>query len=142
MKAITKFDSSREVKFSTYSSWWIKQSMRRAMHDQNKTIRLPVHVSENANKIRVFSSSFLSQHGRQPTENEIAKETGFPGKLIDFILNSDIFTMDISLDKSVGEDEGCTLVDMLAGNNESAESSLHQVELSENLEIAINSLTP
>jgi len=113
MKAVERFKPSRGVKFSTYACWWIKQSIRRALANQGKTVRLPVHLVDKIQRLRRVSSAMGAELGRDPTDAELADElqmeTGRVTKL------REISAGTVSLDVNIGSDgEDGTLVDLLA----------------------------
>jgi RNA polymerase primary sigma factor len=113
MKAVERFKPSRGVKFSTYACWWIKQSIRRALANQGKTVRLPVHLVDKIQRLRRVSSAMGAELGRDPTDAEVADElqmeTGRVTKL------REISAGTVSLDVNIGSDgEDGTLVDLLA----------------------------
>ncbi len=102
MKGVERFDSSKGAKFSTYGAWWIKQSIKRALANQSKTIRLPVHLVDKISKIRRVAVQMSEELGREPTDEELAEEVGIsPSKV------SQLKTVSIrpaSLDAPVGDD--------------------------------------
>jgi RNA polymerase primary sigma factor len=104
MKAVDKFDYKRGFKFSTYSTWWIRQAMTRAITDQSKTIRIPVHMVETVNKISKTSRQLVQELGRNPTVEEIAERLLIPADKIRKILTN--ARDPISLDSPVGGDDG------------------------------------
>jgi len=80
MKAVDKFEYRRGYKFSTYATWWIRQAITRAIADQARTIRIPVHMIETINKVLRGSKKLMMEAGREPTPEELAKEVGFPSR--------------------------------------------------------------
>jgi RNA polymerase primary sigma factor len=113
MKAVDRFKPSRGVKFSTYACWWIKQSIRRALANQGKTVRLPVHLVDKIQRLRRVSSALGNELGREPTDAELADElqveTGRVTKL------REVSAGTVSLDIAIGQEgEDGTLVDLLA----------------------------
>lgn len=73
MKAVDKFEYRRGYKFSTYATWWVRQAVTRAVADYGNTIRIPVHMTESYNKIRRIKQKYLQEHGKQPSDNELAQ---------------------------------------------------------------------
>ena len=141
MQAVQKFDHRRGCKFSTYATPWIWQAVYRAVNDQSRVVRLPGHVVEALTKLTRASSKLAERFGRQPTENELASETGLPSKNIESLLELSS-SGPVSLDTPVGED-GSQLGDFIADQamlqpEEEATASL----LREELRKTCDSLTP
>lgn len=140
MKAVDKFDYKRGFKFSTYATWWIRQSISRAIADQARTIRIPVHMIETINKIVRTSKSLVQQNGREPTVNELSESLGVPIEKIKNILK--IVKEPISLETPIGDEEDTRLEDFIEDKN--AASPLDTViesDLSEKIEVVLGTLS-
>jgi len=124
MKAAERFDPAKGAKFSTYSSWWIKQAIRRALSNQSKTIRLPVHVVEKLNLLRRAEARLFEQFGREPTDEELAAELGMEAKRVQQYRRAAITPA--SLDAPLGDDESNRTADVVADEN--AETPYQQLE--------------
>jgi RNA polymerase primary sigma factor len=111
MKAVDKFEYQRGYKFGTYATWWIRQAMTRAIADQSRTIRLPVHMNDIINKLYWTSQNLVQQIGREPTLEEIAEKMGISLEKVQKILK--VIKKPISLETPIGEEEGSRLEDFI-----------------------------
>jgi len=111
MKAVERFDPAKGGKLSTYGSWWIKQSIKRALANQSKTIRLPVHMVDKIAKLRRISDMLTEAYGREPTDEELSEETGIPMKKLSLLKRAS--QRPTSLDAPVNEGEGTNYAEII-----------------------------
>ncbi|MGB9755483.1 MAG: RNA polymerase sigma factor RpoD [Desulfurella sp.] len=140
MKAVDKFDYKRGFKFSTYATWWIRQSISRAIADQARTIRIPVHMIETINKIVRTSKLLVQENGKEPSVQELSESLGVPIEKIKNILK--IVKEPISLETPIGDEEDTRLEDFIEDKN--AASPLDTViesDLSEKIEAVLSTLS-
>jgi len=141
MKAVDKFEYQRGYKFSTYAHWWIRQAITRAIADQARTIRIPVHMIERINKLIRTSRALIQEYGREPTSEEIARQMDIPTSKVRKLLK--IAQQPISLETPIGEREDSPLRDFIEdrGLVSPAEVAI-SVNLKERTAAVLQSLTP
>jgi RNA polymerase primary sigma factor len=141
MKAVDKFEYRRGYKFSTYATWWIRQAITRAIADQARTIRIPVHMIETINKLIRTSRQLVQEYGREPTSEEIAKRMEIPVVKVRKVLK--IAQEPISLETPIGEEEDSHLGDFIEDRGViSPAEAVININLKEQTESVLKTLTP
>ena len=140
LKAVEKFDLSKECKFSTYATWWIRQAITRAIADQARTIRVPVHMVENINRVVKVSRQLLQELGREPTTEEIAQELEMTPSRVAEIMK--IAQDPVSLETPIGEEDDSHLGDFIADTEkQQPQEAATQTMLKHQLGEVMNTLT-